>query len=316
MPLLNTVASMSSHSFGGIYVGHDSYPPFSNQSLTTVSPAVDGQTTILLNRTTLSSCGTWTIIPSADFYANVKMWGAGGGASSNHPSGSQGIGGQGGFSKGNVQFLAGVTYQFIVGCGGGGYVGVRAGGGGGGGTGIQISSGSVPILVAGAGGGSGYSGTDFAYGGDGGGATGQTGWGAYGGGGGTQSAAGAGGVGPTGTGGNGGGRNAGPGAPISLSGPGGTGGTGFGIGGHGGYVSTDAGGGGGGGGYFGAGGGGYASGSSGGGGGSSYYNPTYVNTATLIQGYGVDTARGTAGAWGFNGTAGQAGKIVITTDPV
>jgi len=315
MPIVQTVGSLSTQAFGGVTHAGNTKPPSSPPYAgCEISPSINGQPKVDLQRVTLSTCGTWTITPINDFYSNVKMWGAGGGAGLTHPTGgANGIGGQGGFSKGNVQFLAGVTYQFIVGCGGGGTSTARAGGGGGGGTGIRISSGSVPILVAGAGGGGGYSGTNFVYGGNGGGTTGETGRGESGGRGGSQIAAGAGGVGRQGTGGTGSGNNAGPGAGGAG---GGAGGVGFGNGGGGRFVVGDAGGGGGGAGYFGAGGGGYDSDGSGGGGGSSYYNPTYVSTSTLTQGYGVDTARGTAGAGGTNGSVGQVGKIVITRDPV
>jgi hypothetical protein len=289
----------------------------------TISPAVGGDTNIDLTVLTLPSCGTWTVTPQSDFYANVKMWGAGGGASQDYPpgaGGSLGIGGAGGYTRGNVQFLSGVAYQFTVGCAGGGFAAQRGGGGGGGATAIRIVSGSVPILVAGGGGGSGFSGTQTIYGGNGGGSSASPGSGNAGGGGGTQSAAGAGGVGSRRTGFPGSGSNGGRGANIG-SGGGGGGGSAYGTGGGGnGEVTvpggTDAGSGGGGGGYFGGGGGGGNADGSGGGGGSSYYNPTYVLSATLTTGAGGDSDRGTAASGGTNGGAGGAGRIKMTTNPI
>ena len=289
-----------------------------------VSPAIGGDTNVDLTLVTLTSCGSWTVIPSGDFYANVKMWGGGGGASLDYPpgaSGSLGIGGNGGYTKGNVQFLSGVTYQFTVGCGGGGYGGQNGGGGGGGASAIRIVSGSVPILVAGAGGGSGYSGTQTIYGGNGGGSTASGGSGSAGGGGGSQSAAGAGGVGSRRSG-NPGSSTSGGGGTINGSGGGGGGTSAYGSGGGGGGAiltppsNTDAGGGGGGGGYFGGGGGGGGSDGSGGGGGSSYSNPAYVSSAALFSGFGSDSDRGTSAGGGANGSAGSAGRIKMTTDPI
>ena len=289
----------------------------------TISPAVGGVSVIDLTAVTLSTCGTWTVTPQSDFYANIKMWGAGGGASQDYPpgaGGSLGIGGAGGYTRGNVSFLSGVTYQFIVGCSGGGFAAQRGGGGGGGASAIRIVSGSVDVLVAGAGGGSGFSGTQTVYGGDGGGSSASGGSGSAGGGGGTQSAAGAGGNGTRHDGDPGSGHNGGGGA-VSGSGGGGGGSSGYGSGGGGGGEiaipsGTDAGGGGGGGGYFGGGGGGGTADGCGGGGGSSYYNPTYVLSATLTTGYGGDSDRGLAAYGGTNGGAGGVGKIKVTTSPV
>lgn len=316
MPLINTVASMSSHAFGGIYFSHESYPTPVYTNLVLISPAVGGKTAFKPDEgITLTSCGTWTITPISEFYSNVKMWGGGGGASLDYPpgaGGSLGVGGDGGYTQGNVRFSAGVTYQFIVGCGGAGTYSTRAGGGGGGGTGIQIVSGTQAVLVAGGGGGSGYSGTQNVYGSPGGGSTAGTGGGNAGGGGGTQSAAGAGGVGSRHTGTAGSGRNGGSGYGGGIAG----GGQGFGIGGNGGYDGTDSGGGGGGGGYFGGGGGGGNADGSGGGGASGYYDPTYVSNATLTSGYGSAPGRGSAAAGGRNGSNGTAGTIIVTTSPI
>lgn len=289
----------------------------------TISPAVNGASIIDLTSVTLSTCGTWTVTPESDFYANIKMWGAGGGASQDYPpgaGGSLGVGGAGGYTRGNVQFLSGVTYHFIVGCSGGGFAAQRGGGGGGGASAIRIVSGSVDVLVGGGGGGSGFSGTQTVYGGDGGGSSASPGSGSAGGGGGTQSAVGAGGNGTRHDGDPGSGHNGGGGA-VSGSGGGGGGSSGYGSGGGGGGEitipsGTDAGGGGGGGGYFGGGGGGGTADGCGGGGGSSYYNPTYVLSATLTTGYGGDSDRGTAAYGGTNGGAGGVGKIKVTTGPV
>jgi hypothetical protein len=326
MPTITTIGSLSAQSLGpvaGTSVRRGVTTTFVYPLNTfTISPAFGGSTTINLSgvsNVSLATCGTWTITPSSSFFANIKMWGAGaGGATKYGPSGSPDLyGGNGGYSTAIVEFKAGTVYQFIVGCAGGNGGGSRNGGGGGGATGIQIASGTIPILVAGGGGGSGSSGEFDVGGGDGGGTTGQSGnpsVSGSGAGGGTQSAPGAAGVGTRRTGNAGLGRNGGQGRNGfgTGSGNGGAGGAGFGNGANGGDGSSDDGAGGGGGGYFGGGGGGGSQDAGGGGGGSGYRNPAYASRATLTQGYGTDPERGTAGAGGVASTAATPGKIVIT----
>jgi len=324
MPTITTIGSLSAQSLGpvaGTSVRRGVtttfvYPP----NNFTISPAFGGSTTIGLSNVSnvsLSTCGTWTITPSSSFFANIKMWGAGGGGATKYPTSPDHYGGNGGYSRATVEFKAGVTYQFIVGCAGGNGGAQRNAGGGGGASGIQIVSGTIPILVAGGGGGSGSSGAFDVGGGDGGGTTGQSGnpsVSGTGAGGGTQSAAGGAGSGTRRTGNAGSGRNGGQGrdGTGTGSGNGGGGGAGFGNGARGGAGGGDDGAGGGGGGYFGGGGGGGSADGGGGGGGSGYRNPAYAFRATLTQGYGTDPERGTAGAGGVASTPATAGKIVIT----
>lgn len=328
MPAITTTGSLSAQSLGG--VGGTSaldgtygsrrrvrgstptfvFPP----STVTVSPAIGGLTTVDLTSVTLSTCGTWTVTPTEGFFANVQMWGAGGGGAYKYSTAPDLYGGNGGYSRAIVEFKVGNSYQFIVGCPGSAGSGTRPGGGGGGATGIQIVSGSVAVLVAGGGGGAGSSGGYNTKGGDGGGTTGVSGSVGsnqyYGGGGGTQSVAGGGGSGTRRTGSSGLGRSGGAGASGGSSGTGGGGGAGFGTGGSGGVGGTDDGSGGGGGGYFGGGGGGGSEDGGGGGGGSGYYNPAHASGGVLTQGYGTTSDRGTAGAGGVAGS-GTAGKILI-----
>ena len=164
MPAITTIGSLSAQSLGG--VGGTSsldgvygsrrrgqrtsfFPP---KGTVTVSPAISGASTVDLTTLTLSTCGSWKITPLNNFYANVKMWGAGGGATQ---AGSQtnGVGfvvagGGGGYAAANVQFSAGVTYEFTVGCAGGMVNNIRYGGGGGGGTGLeQISTASQTMFA-------------------------------------------------------------------------------------------------------------------------------------------------------------------------
>ena len=327
MPTITTIGSLSSQSLGVVagtsvrrgVTGTFVYPP----NNFAISPAFGGSTTINLSSVSnvaLSTCGTWTITPSSNFFANIKIWGAGGGGATKYSTAPDLYGGNGGYSRAIVELKAGVAYQFIVGCAGSNGGGGRVAGGGGGGSGIQIVSGSVAVLVAGGGGGSGSSGGFDVGGGDGGGTTGVAGSIGYnqsaGGGGGTQSGVGAGGVGTRRTGNSGSGRNGGAGSNGNApgAGSGGSGGTGFGTGARGGSgsVGSDDGSGGGGGGYFGGGGGGGSADGGGGGGGSGYFNPAHASLAVLTQGYGTDPERGTAGAGGVASTAATAGKIVIT----
>lgn len=238
------------------------------------------------------------------FTGEVTMWGGGG-------NGGPGLfpGGTGGYSRANVTFQSGTTYNVVVGrAGSAGNAPSRIGGGGGGATALTINPAhSTILLVAGAGGGGGQF-TPFnsgrTAGGGGGGSSGVSRL-STGGGGGSQSAAGAGGTFPGKAGGSAGsGRNGGTGAGGASA----SGGFGFGFGGAGGLNPGDCGGGGGGGGYFGGGGGASDSGSSGGGGGSGYYNPSYpllTNGSTSTFADSGNPYRGTAG------NAASAGKVVI-----
>jgi hypothetical protein len=282
-----------------------------------LSPAVTGKTTWNFSSDgplILSTNGTWTFTPSSTIKLKVKMWGAGGGVP-NYGAGHNG--GGGGYSNGSITFLSGTTYELIVGQGGSGVAANRNAGAGGGGTGIQFSTGSVPILVAGGGGG-GYS-TTGRRAGAGGGSSGQAGDGAGGGGGGTQSAPGSGGVSSRRTGAAGSGRN---GGQLNTGTFASSGGTGFGKGGDGAYNGGDAGSGGGGGGYYGGGEGGGDVAAFGGGGGSGYINVTYVENGVTIAGnYEIpannsDADRGTAGSAGEGSNSstysGKSGLIRIS----
>jgi len=332
MPVITTIASMSADSLGGVggksalngvsSRDRSSIPVFAYPPNTfTISPAVSGSTTANLanvSNVALSTCGTWTVTPTESFFANVKIWGGGGGGATKYSTAPDLYGGNGGYSRAIVEFKAGVTYQFIVGCAGSNGGGGRYAGGGGGGSAIVFAANSVPVLVAGGGGGSGSSGGFDVGGGDGGGTTGQAGnpsVSGTGAGGGTQSAAGAAGVGTRRTGNAGSSRNGGAGSNGNSAGAGsgGAGGAGFGNGARGGSgaVGADDGSGGGGGGYFGGGGGGGSTDGGGGGGGSGYYNPAHAFKAVLTQGYGTDPDRGTSGAGGVASTAATPGKIVI-----
>jgi hypothetical protein len=281
-----------------------------------LSPAVTGKTTWNFSSDgplILSTNGTWTFTPSSTIKLKVKMWGAGGGVP-NYGAGHNG--GGGGYSNGSITFLSGTTYELIVGQGGSGVAANRNAGAGGGGTGIQFSTGSVPILVAGGGGG-GYT-TTGRRAGAGGGSSGQAGEGG-GGGGGTQSAPGSGGASSRRTGAAGSGRN---GGQLNTGTFASSGGTGFGKGGDGAYNGGDAGSGGGGGGYYGGGEGGGDVAAFGGGGGSGYINVTYVENGVTIAGnYEIpannsDVDRGTAGSAGEGSNSstysGKSGLIRIS----
>jgi YD repeat-containing protein len=165
--------------------------------LFSISPAVGGRTTWNLDldgSLDLPSGGTWTLTPLTTFTAQVKGWGAGGGASGDS------VGGGGGFAGGRVQFQAGEALRLDIGGGGGvgqthggdngtshggapgggrGGLGNQngdyPGGGGGGFTSIRRADGAVPVIVAGGGGGGAFEVFSPAVGGAGGGATGQQG---------------------------------------------------------------------------------------------------------------------------------------------
>lgn len=55
--------------------------------------------------------GEWLLVPQTDFVAEVKMWGAGGGA---HGSTSNAGGGGGGFAKADIEFYKGMPYTIVV----------------------------------------------------------------------------------------------------------------------------------------------------------------------------------------------------------
>jgi hypothetical protein len=283
-----------------------------------ISPAVSGKSTWDLSvdgALTLSTAGTWTIVPSADMSIPTKIWGGGGG------SGEGGAGAGAGYANGSITLASGTSYQLIVGGGGtGAGSATRTAGGGGAGSGIQFTSNSTAILVAGGGGGS--AGGATRQGGGGGGTSGSNSdsAGSGGGYGGTQSAAGAGGVGSRRTGNSGSGRNGGGGnTGTSTS----AGGTGFGNGGVGTYNGADSGSGGGGGGYYGGGEGGGDAGGFGGGGGSGYLHPTLVLNGSMTNGSNnlyagnyTDSNAGTSGQGG-NGSSslnGNAGKIYFAAN--
>jgi hypothetical protein len=276
----------------------------------TISPSVSGKSTWNLSTDgdlVLPSGGLWTITPTADFSANTKIWGAGGG---NYTTGNGG--GPGGAAFGKISFENGVTYQLFVGNPGTSASSTRGGGGGGAASGV-LRAGSTEVLIAGGGGGGSGADASGRQGGSGGGTNGSTAPGS-GGGGGTQVSAGAGGVGSRRTGSSGSGTNGGrgSGATDSYSGGSVSGISGY-TGGMGIYDAGDQGGGGGGGGHYGGGGGGGDAGGFGGGGGSGYYSTTYVTDVTLYNGSSStspgnasDSDRGTAG----NGAT--AGKIVLS----
>lgn len=154
----------------------------------TISPSLYGRTRWNLDnlsRMNISSSGQWTITPTSNFTANVKMWGGAGGSSDT----GYGVSGAGGYSSGTASFSSGVPYVLIVGGGGkskvvgSGYPATGGGGytsyasiwstGGGGMSGIFRSSYSQnnSVLIAGGGGSHGFGGPG--YGGAGGGTSGQ-----------------------------------------------------------------------------------------------------------------------------------------------
>lgn len=250
-----------------------------------ISPAVSGKTLWDLDNDgplSLGSAGTWVITPVSTFLAPTKAWGAGA------TLGTFGVGGAGGYATGHVLLVSGQSYTLYVGAPNSGVTGGAPGGGdgstsvsfagfgGAGYSGLHLTSGLVPVLIAGGGGGSGRG----SNGGAGGGATGQDGQditvsGPFGGKGGSSSAGGV------------GGDLGGGGSSL-----------------NGGDSGATAWGGGGGGGYYGGGSSGVGAGGTagGGGGGSAYANPQYVVSATLTVGSGTtpgnsaDTDRAGAGS--------------------
>jgi len=227
---------------------------------------------------------TYTLVSSADITTRVTAAGAGGGTSGTR----QVSGGAGGLSTGTFTFLAGQTYQLIVGgageggnvanpnpllgaggFGGGGNGGGRSGlgGGGGGYTGLfgtSITQTNAIIIAGGGGGGN----DDPANGGGGGGASGGNSSNVPGAGGPSVSRGGFGGTQTSG--GAAGGADGGPGTAGSA-------------------LQGGRGGAGGGGGYFGGGGGQFYTGccaGGAGGGGSGYIHPTLLTDASTTQGAG------------------------------
>jgi hypothetical protein len=298
----------------------------------TISPAVSGKSTWDLNSDgplNLITAGTWTITPqTASFAANVKVWGAAGGAGFNG-----GTGGGGGYAFGRISFQTSTSYLLVVGAGGnkatsgagatggtgvgtgGTGGGVNGGGGGGGGAGSGVFFSTTmnqanAILVGG--GGSGAAGIGY-NGGPGGGTTGfgGEGWqggGCWSGGGGTQSAAG-----------SGSSCNYGDEGAVGSAGSGMNGGNG----GNGVNSSNRYGGGSGGGGYWGGGGGTGGGGGSGAGGGGSGFISANTARVTLtsmtagglggLPGNDTDPNRDTNAGKGITSAAGSPGQIYITS---
>lgn len=241
-------------------------------------------------------------VPAGVTSITAEMWGAGGG-------GKTGLGGGGGYAKGDIAVTPGQILTITVGeggslnyvashtIGGGGYTSLDAGNGGGSGGGrSSIAVGGVDLITAGGGGGGG----SFVNnpGGAGGGTTGGDGTGApnHYGRGGTASAGGAGGTGTGGT---------------SISGAQYLGGR---------APTNNYTGGGGGGGWYG---GGAANGIStnlgGGGGGSGYVGGAGVTNTTLTGGSGATPAN-TAdpdyisgkGTGGIGSTSGGSGLVILS----
>lgn len=269
------------------------------QRVFNISPPLYGQSTWNIDTMgpiNISSSGQWTITPTSDFTAKVKMWGAAG--ATDCPFGLDG--GAGGYSAGTASLHSSNSYIIVVGGGGqransGVTLGYTVGGGGygrsssrgspqgGGLSGIFQTSYNQgnSILIAGGGGGSG-----FDQGGAGGGSSGQSGnpYGGYTATGGTQSAGGQ----PTHTG--------TAGTPL--------------LGGLGAYGSTRTGGGGGG--YFGGGGGVCAA------GGSGYINNSTVSNGVTTAGNrsvpanAADPDRGSSGERTGTNTFGNDGRVIIS----
>lgn len=296
----------------------------------TITPSVSGNSTWDLTANgslSLTTAGTWTIVPPETGIIAFKMWGGGGGRGS--PVGANGGGGA--YAGGHMTLIANQPYTLIVGgrgitsgptrgaaWGGGGSGGGGAlfGGGGGGATAIYQGANTfanVSVIAAGGGGSGANDGGSQSAGGGGGVAGGEPGINMPGspgtqGNGGTTSAGGGGGT-----------TNAQNSATAGTPGSALNGGEGGARGGSG------AAGGGGGGGYYGGGGGGgqgsQPSYGGGGGGGSSYYNPAVLPeglTITLLGANGYvagnfsDPDRGTSGAGGITGSLnGNIGKLLL-----
>lgn len=259
----------------------------------TISPAVSGQTTWNLDvdgALNLQTHGEWTITPTVDFSASIKLWGGGGGGGNDD---APAFGGGGGFAAGEFDFVNGTAYKIVVGSAGvngktsrsdfgeGGDAGSSLAASGGGYTGLfqnAMVSQANTVAVAGGGGGSGA--TRNKHGGAGGGTSGVDGGGSSGVGGSQVS-----------------------GGAVSGSAL------------YGGNGSTHAGGGGGG--YFGGGGGSGGTGNRGSGGGGSGYVDVGLSNTTSTAGSGVtpgnstDTDRGSSGEGGVTLQPGAAGRFIL-----
>ena len=240
----------------------------------------------------LSTYGEWRITPNSTFYAELQMWGAGGGCDGALSSGG------GGFSTGIYKFEPGITHVIWVGqggqsytvrtqaFGGGGAAGALGWGFGGGGlTGMFKTSVTQAnsIIIAGGGGGA----NSFGSGGGGGGLTGGNG---------------------SNSGGTGGSQSAG-GLYGSGALSGGSQGSNYGCGGGGGYW---------GGGELGS---NTNTASRGGGGGSAFLHPSLINASTEVGGAPTPANsgsiyRGTSGS-GFTNTGqtGNDGRFIIIPVP-
>lgn len=138
-----------------------------------ISPAIYGSNYWSIdqsNAINVSSSGQWTITPTSNFTASIKMWGAGGCARTlAEMKGSRIItGGAGGYSYGTMSFVKDTSYVMVVGqhgvtgvqsytTGGGGYGRTSVVGQGGGLSGLFIGSYTHgnSVLIAGGGAGAG-----------------------------------------------------------------------------------------------------------------------------------------------------------------
>ena len=270
--------------------------PASSARRFSITPAVSGKSTWDLDvdgPLTLSTTGSWAIVPEGNFNVTATIWGAGGGVNGSFR------GGAGGYWNGTVLFREALAYAALVGSPGvlNGGVGAYGGGGacntggcsGGGYSGLFKTG--VALAIAPGGGGGGYGGS----GGGGGGTTGEDG---------TPFSL-------PGSQGRGGTPTAGGavfGAPA-LAGTSLLGGTGDAEGG------APYSGGGGGGGLYGGGGGLYVSGeggAAGGGGGSAYSDPTDTSGVTITAAVGTTPGNSAHPSRGTSGNEGVAGKVILS----
>ena len=92
LAILGSFQEADLHKMGGINLNFLSYGANgSGRILATISPALDGKTTLNLSpgqpynsNIQFTTCGTWTISVEQDTTANFKIWGAGGGAGCVH----------------------------------------------------------------------------------------------------------------------------------------------------------------------------------------------------------------------------------------
>lgn len=288
--------------------------------------------------TVKSTTGSSTFqVPAGVTSITVEMWGGGGGGGGGGSTGGGGNGGGGGYATTTLSVTPLETLNTYVGAGGGAGTGRSdSGDGGGGGGHSEVDRSGTRLIIAPGGGGGGGGDNNVAtpggYGAPGGntlGSSGDASGSALGGGGGTQAAGGAAGTGGGNTGTAGGLESAGDGAD-GRSGAGADGGANNGgaaddgDGGTGSVTNNYAGGGGGGGGYYGGGGGsGSVNGDAGGGGGgsgscyTSGFNGLCLAGSGTTPGNSSDSDRsgiadgGGGGGTTANGTAGEAGRIVI-----